>query len=155
MIAPEFIAEFGSALQGLLPVGQRVVDPSAAIGAQRIWKTVDLDFGLSALGGPRHELHKGLRQLFGAPSRRLVEFRHHRLLLFFLLLHVAQFFGGLLRLALRHSALDVSGGKHAGPCWLRCAATFGHDFPPSCGCQPPTSARAWRAIIKFSSVFIT
>jgi hypothetical protein len=96
-----------------------------------------------------------LHQLFGAPIRRLVEFRHHGLLLFFLLLHLAQFVGGLLRLALGHSALDVSGGKEVSPCRLRCAATLGHDFPPSCRCQPPTSARAWRAIIRFSSVFIT
>jgi NhaP-type Na+/H+ or K+/H+ antiporter len=33
VIMPEFVAELGSALQGLLPVGQRVVDPSTAIGA--------------------------------------------------------------------------------------------------------------------------
>src|SRR5215475_8471915 len=71
-----------------------------------------------------------------------MKFRHHRLLLFLLLFHAAQFFGGLLRLALGHSTLDVGGGKYPGGCRLRCAATLGHDLPPFPGTfQFPSCSR--------------
>ena len=48
-----------------------------------------------------------------------MKFCHHRLLLFFLLPHALQFFGGLLHLALGHSALDISSGENAGQCRIR------------------------------------
>src|SRR6266446_10456632 len=122
VFTPEFEAELGSALQSLVPVRLRVVDPSAAIGAQCVWKAVDLDFALSALSGLADQLHEELHQLVGRPGRGLVKFLHHRLLLFFLLLHVAQFLSGFRRLALGHPALEVGCGKYAGSGRLRRAA---------------------------------
>jgi len=58
-----------------------------------------------------------------------VKLVYHRLLLFLLLFHMAQFFGGLRSLAFGHSALDISSGKNANPCWLHRAAIFGHGSP--------------------------
>src|SRR5215831_1577725 len=60
VIAPEFVAELRSPLQGLLPVRLRVVYPPAAIRSQPIGKPVHLDFGLSALRSVIDELHNGL-----------------------------------------------------------------------------------------------
>src|SRR4029077_18055263 len=119
VIVPEFVAEFGPTFEGRLPVMLRVVDPSAATAAQGGWKAVDLDFALSALGGMADKPHDELHQLVGGPLRRLVNFRHDRLLLFLPLLHVAPFFGSLGRLALGHPAFEISGGKNAGSCRLR------------------------------------
>jgi hypothetical protein len=45
--------------------------------------------GLTALGSPVDELHDQLHQLPGRSFRRLLEFRHHCLLLFFMLLRIA------------------------------------------------------------------
>src|SRR3984893_5353659 len=153
LIAPEFVSEVGAALQGRFPVGFRVVDLSAAIAAHHIWKAIDLHFTLSALGCMAYELHHDLHQLLGRPFDRFVNLLHHRLLLFLLLLHMAQFFGCLRRLALGHSALHISSGKNARLCRLRRAAIFGHDVASFLAVQLPTSARACRAIIRFSSVF--
>src|SRR5260370_19202858 len=147
VIVPEFVSEFGAALQGRFPVGLRVVDPSAAIAAHRIWKTVDLHFALSALRRMAYQLHHDLHQLLGRPLERFVKLLHHRLLLFLLLLHMAQFFGCLRRLVLGHSALHISSGKNARLCRLRRAAIFRHDFPSLLLRQLATSARAWRAVI--------
>src|SRR5215472_18711444 len=130
VMVPELVAELGSALQGLLPMRLRVVYPPTAIRTQLIGKPVDLDFGLSTLRGLIDELHNELHQLFRRPRRGRMKFRHYLLLLFLLLFHAAQFFGGLLRLALGHSALDIGGGKYPGGCRLRCTATLGHDLPP-------------------------
>src|SRR5260370_14825277 len=127
VFTPEFEAELGSALQSLVPVRLRVVDPSAAIDAQCVWKAVDLNFALSALGGLVDQLHEELHQLVGRPGWGLVKFLHHRLLLFFLLLHVAQLFRSLCRLALGHPAPEISGGKTDRPPCLGCDALFGHD----------------------------
>jgi hypothetical protein len=38
VIAPEFVAELGSTLQSAFPFGQGVIDPSAAVATQEIWK---------------------------------------------------------------------------------------------------------------------
>src|SRR5690348_4916071 len=46
VIAPEFVTCLRTALQGLLPLGQRVVDPSATIATERIRKAIDLDLAL-------------------------------------------------------------------------------------------------------------
>src|ERR1700694_2608388 len=119
MITPEFVSGPGATLQRRVPIGLRVVDPSAAIAAQRIWKTIDLHFGLSALGRVADQLHHYLHQLLGRPGRWLMKLLHHRLLLFLLLLHVGQFFGGLRRLALGHPALEISSGKYSGSSRLR------------------------------------
>src|SRR5712671_77536 len=129
VIVPEFVSEFGAALQGRFPIGLRVVDPSAAIAAQRIRKTVDLHFALSALGCMAYQRHHYLHQLLGRPLKRFVKLLYYRFLLFLLFLHMAQVFGGLRRLALGHSALHISGGKNARRCRLRRAAIFGHDLP--------------------------
>ncbi|MGC1885781.1 MAG: hypothetical protein WA709_06745, partial [Stellaceae bacterium] len=72
VIVPEFVCEFGAALQGRFPIGLRVVYPSAAIAAYRIWKTIDLHFALSALGRIAYERHHDLHQLFGRPLERFV-----------------------------------------------------------------------------------
>src|SRR5690348_2205586 len=50
VLVPEFISSLGPALQCVFPVGFRVVDPSAAIGAQGVGKSVNLDLALPALG---------------------------------------------------------------------------------------------------------
>jgi hypothetical protein len=42
---------------------------------------------------------------------------------------MAQFFGGLRRLALGHSTLHIGSGKSARPCQLCRAAIFGHSVP--------------------------
>ncbi len=90
------------------------------------------------------QLHHDLHQLLARPLERFVKLLHHRLLLFLLLLRVAHFFGGLCRLALRHSALDISSGKNADSCWLRRAAIFGHDSTFLPEVQIPTIAAARR-----------
>src|SRR5215475_12729823 len=90
-IAPEFVAGTRATLQSLVPVRLRVVYPPAVVAAEAIWKTIHLDFALPALGGAVDQLHDELHHLLGRPLRRLVKLLHHRLLLFFLLLHVAQF----------------------------------------------------------------
>jgi hypothetical protein len=51
MVMPEFVAELEAPLQRLFPPEFRVVDLSAAVGAQAVRKAIDLDFALSALGG--------------------------------------------------------------------------------------------------------
>ena len=51
MLVPEFVGKLGTALQSLVPLGLRVVYPPAAVGAEAIWKAIDLNFALSALGG--------------------------------------------------------------------------------------------------------
>src|SRR3984893_249498 len=129
VIVPEFVYGLGAALQGRFPVGLRVVDPSAPIAAHRIWKAIDLDFALSALGRMAYQRHHDLHQLLGCPLERFVKLLHHHLLLFLLLLHMAQFFGGLRRLVLGHSTLHISSGKSARPCRLCRAAIFGHSVP--------------------------
>src|SRR6266404_1005394 len=126
MIVPEFVAEFGPTFEGRLPIGLRVVDPSAAIAAQGVWKAVDLDFALPALGSVTNQMHHYLHHLLGRPLERFVKLLHHRLLLFLLLLHTAQFFGGLCRFTLGHSTLKISSGEYAGSRRLRGAAIFGH-----------------------------
>src|SRR5262245_12580653 len=103
MIAPEFSAGLRAPLQMLVPIGLRVVYPPAVVAAEAIWKTIDLDLALPALGGAVDQLHDELHHLLGRPLRRLVKLLHYRLLLFFLLLHVAQFLGGLCRLPLGHA----------------------------------------------------
>src|SRR5215813_2579929 len=97
MIAPEFVAGPRATLQSLVPIGLRVVYSPAVVAAEVIWKTIHLDFTLPALGGAVDQLHDELHQLLGRPGRRLMEFFHHRLLLFFLLLHVAQLLGDFCR----------------------------------------------------------
>jgi hypothetical protein len=52
VLVPEIVSSLGSAFQSLFPIGLRVVDPSTAIAAQLIGEAVDLNFGLSGLGGP-------------------------------------------------------------------------------------------------------
>src|SRR5215471_20122407 len=47
VIVPEFVSSFGPSLQRRFPPGLRVVDPSAAIGAQHVGKAVDLNLTLS------------------------------------------------------------------------------------------------------------
>src|SRR5690242_9683970 len=111
MIAPEFIAGPRATLQSLVPAGLRVVYPPAAVAAEAIWKTIDLDFALPAFGGAVHQLHDELHQLLGRPLRRFMKFFHHRLLLFLLLLYVAQFLGGLCRLPLGHATPQIRCGK--------------------------------------------
>jgi hypothetical protein len=54
------------------------------------------------------QLHHYLHQLLGRPVERFVQFLHHCLPLFLLLLHVPQVFGGLRCLALGHSVFDIS-----------------------------------------------
>jgi hypothetical protein len=44
----------------------------------------------------------------------LWNFRHHRLLFFLVLAHALQLLGGLRRLALGHSPLEIGGGKCPG-----------------------------------------
>src|SRR5215471_4219875 len=85
VIVPELVSRLGSALQSRLPLGLRVVDPAAAIAAQLIGEAVDLDLGLSSLGGVVDQLRNEMHQLVGRPLRRFEKFRHHRFLLFFLL----------------------------------------------------------------------
>jgi hypothetical protein len=115
VIVPELERRLGPAVQGRFPTGFRIVDPSAAIAAQGVWKAVDLDFALSALGSVIDQLHYRLHQLLGSALRRLVKFLHHRLLLFFVLAHAAQFLGRLRRLAFGHPTLEIRGGKCPGP----------------------------------------
>src|SRR5215471_1892510 len=128
LIVPEFVSRLGSALQGHLPVGLRIVDSSPAVAAKYIRETVDLHFGLSALGRMGDQLHHYLHQLLSRFLRWFVKLLHHRLLLFFLLLHIANFFGGLRYLVLGHSVLDISRRKNAGLCRLHRAAVFRHGF---------------------------
>src|SRR6516225_434672 len=115
VIVPKFIRRLGSTLQSRLPVGLRVVDPAAAVAAQLVGEAVDLDFGLSGLGGMIDQPHHYLHQLLGRALRRFVKFRHHGLLLFLLLAHAAQFLGGLGRFALCHATLEISDRKSPGP----------------------------------------
>ena len=56
---------------------------------------------------------------------------------------------------LGHAALDIGGGENAGAGRLRRAASFGHDLPLPQIVNVAASARAWRAIIRFSSVLMT
>jgi hypothetical protein len=46
VIVPEFVSELGPALQLFVPLGLRVVDPSAAIVAQGVGELIDLSCGL-------------------------------------------------------------------------------------------------------------
>jgi hypothetical protein len=102
MIAPELVGIARPALQGLLPFGLGVVDRPSAIAAKSVGKPVDLNLALSALGSPANQSHDRFHQLVGRPRGWLVKFLHQRLLLFFLLRHVAQLLGGFRRLALGH-----------------------------------------------------
>src|SRR5271156_259621 len=108
LITPEFVSEFGAAFQRRFPAGLRVVDPAAAIAAQLIWKTINLHLALSAIRRMADQLHHDLHQLVGRPVERFVQFLHHCLLLFLLVLHMPQVFGGLRRLALGYSVFDIS-----------------------------------------------
>jgi hypothetical protein len=65
--------------------------------------------------------------LFEAAVRRLLEFRHDRLLMLLLRLQATHFLGRSLRLALGHAALDV--GRREDADGYR-AAIVGHTFSP-------------------------
>jgi hypothetical protein len=87
-----------------------------------------LHLALSAINRVANQLHHDLYQLLGRPVERFVQLLHHRLLLFLLLLRMSQIVRSLCRLALGHSALDISSGKNAGFCGLRRVSALGHGF---------------------------
>jgi AcrR family transcriptional regulator len=121
VIAPEFIAGARTALQSLVPVGLRIVDPSPTISAEAVRKAVNLNFAVSAFCCPVYQLHNELHQLFGCPVRRLVKLLHHCLLLFLLLLQPAHLLSGFGRFALGHSTPQIGSGERSG------VAIFGHN----------------------------
>jgi hypothetical protein len=86
VIAAEFIAGARTALQSLVPVGLRIVDPSPTISAEAVRKAVNLNFAVSAFCSPVYQLHNEFHHLFGRSVRRFVKLLHYRLLLFLLLL---------------------------------------------------------------------
>ena len=86
VIAPEFLAGARTALQSLIPVGLRIVDPSPTISAETVRKAVNLNFAVSAFCCPVNQLHNELHHLLGRFVRRFVKLLHYRLLLFLLLL---------------------------------------------------------------------
>src|SRR5215831_16137466 len=129
VLVPEFVTSLGSALQSLFPLGLRVVDPPAAIAAQAVGEAINLDFALSAFGRLADQLHDELQQLLGRPLWRFVKFSHDGFLLFLLLLHMAQFFGSLRRLALGHPVPQISSRKSTD----RRATVIGHGSLPVSG----------------------
>ena len=70
VIAPEFIAGARTALQSLVRVGLRIVDPSPTISAEAVRKAVKPERRLSEFFCPVYQLHNELHYLYkGSRSR--------------------------------------------------------------------------------------
>jgi hypothetical protein len=134
--------------------GFRVVDASAAISAHRIWKAINPDLDLTSVRRAADQLHDHMQQLLRGPLGQLLKLGHHRLLPFLLLLHVAHLLGGLGRRSVmrRFRSATVKMPVPAGCGALRLSDMI---YPPTLIFRLSTSARACRAIIRFSSVLIT